>query len=90
MNDVVTARAPRPKTISAAEMQRRRKIVRQADAQNRLEGIARRPESDAVFEAYIRGEIEATEIITRLQALPTSHQSIVTETGIVEPAVIAS
>jgi len=44
--------------------------VRRADAENRLEGIIRRPESDAIFDAYIRGEIEATEIIVRLNALP--------------------
>jgi len=60
---------PKPK-ISAEEMARRREHVRNADANNRLEGIFRDSESDAVFEAYIRGEIEATEIVARLNALP--------------------
>jgi hypothetical protein len=60
---------PKPK-ISAEEMARRRQHVRNADANNRLEGIFRDSESDAVFEAYIRGEIEATEIVARLNALP--------------------
>jgi hypothetical protein len=55
--------------ISAAEMACRRKHVRIADAENRLEGITRSRASDAVFEAYIRGEIEATEIVPRLKAL---------------------
>ncbi len=54
--------------ISAAEMARRREHVRRADAENRLEGIARNPATDPVFEAYIRGEIGATEIIPRLRA----------------------
>jgi hypothetical protein len=68
MDDIAT----RPKaSIGAAEMERRRKFVRLADAENRLEGITRRPESDAVFDAYIHGEIEATEIIARLNALPS-------------------
>jgi hypothetical protein len=49
-------------------MARRRKHVRRADAENRLEGIARNPATDPVFEAYIRGEIGATEIIPRLRA----------------------
>ena len=60
---------PKPK-ISAEEMARRRQHVRNADANNRLEGIFRDSESDAVFEAYVRGEIEATEIVARLNALP--------------------
>ena len=61
--------AVRPKAkISVAEMERRRKFVRQADANNRLEGIFRNPESDAVFAAYVQGDIEATDIIPRLRA----------------------
>jgi hypothetical protein len=39
-----------------------------ADAENRLEGISRVPESDEVFEAYIRGDIEVTEMVPRLKA----------------------
>jgi hypothetical protein len=45
--------------------------VRQADANNRIEGIFCSPESDQVFEAYIRGEIESDEIWARVQALET-------------------
>jgi hypothetical protein len=56
--------------ISAEEVARRREHVRTADANNRIEGIFRDPESNAVFDAYVRGEIEATEIVTRLKALP--------------------
>jgi hypothetical protein len=63
---------PKPK-ISAEEMARRREIVRIGDAENRLEGIFRDSESDAVFEAHIRGEIDVTEIVPRLKALPDVH-----------------
>ena len=56
--------------LSAEEVARRREHVRVADANNRIEGIYRNSESDAVFDAYVRGEIEATEIVTRLKALP--------------------
>ena len=54
--------------ISAEEVARRREALRQADASNRIEGIFRDPESDAVFEAHIRGDIDVTEIVPRLKA----------------------
>jgi hypothetical protein len=53
---------PKP-TITPEEMQRRREAVRQADANNRIEGIFRDPDSDAIVEAFIRGEIEAGELV---------------------------
>jgi hypothetical protein len=55
--------------ISSEEMERRRKRVERANAHNRIEGICRDPESDPIFEAYIRGEIEIDEILPRIQAL---------------------
>jgi hypothetical protein len=59
----------KPKSkISDEEVARRREIVRIGDAENRLEGIFRDPESNAIFEAYVRGEIEVTEIVPRLKA----------------------
>jgi hypothetical protein len=62
--------APRkPKTaISAAEMERRCEALRQADASNRIEGLYRGPETDAIFEAFVRGDIEATDMVPRLRA----------------------
>jgi Antitoxin VbhA len=54
--------------ISAEEMERRKEIVRRADANNRIEGLIRTPETDAIFQAYIRGDIEVTEIVPRLKA----------------------
>jgi len=56
--------------ISDAEVERRRKIVRQADANNRLEGLFREPETEAVVAAYIRGEIEAEDILSLFATNP--------------------
>jgi hypothetical protein len=58
----------RKSRITEAEMERRREAVRQADADNRLEGIYRDPDSDAIFEAFIRGEIEVTDMVPLLKA----------------------
>jgi hypothetical protein len=54
---------PKP-TITPEEMQRRREAVRQADANNRIEGIFRDSASNEIVEAYIRGEIEARDLVT--------------------------
>ncbi len=69
MDDLVSTRPTRSKAISAAEMERRRKALRQADASNRIEGQFRSPESSPIFEAFIHGEIEMDEILPRLKAL---------------------
>jgi hypothetical protein len=55
---------PKP-TISPEEMERRRAHVRVVIADSRIEGmIAISGEERAVLEAYIRGEIEAGELVT--------------------------
>jgi len=61
-------RKPKAK-ISAEEMERRREQVRRGDANNRIEGLKRGPETDAIFDAYIHGEIEVGEIVPRLKAI---------------------
>jgi hypothetical protein len=66
--NIVSPAKPKAK-ISAKEMERRRERVRRGDAHNRIEGLKRGPETDAVFESYIQGEIEVTEIVPRLKAL---------------------
>ena len=55
--------------ISAAEMERRRYAVRYAVSHNRIEGQFMSPQSTAIFEAYVRGEIDEAEIEQRLLAL---------------------
>jgi len=55
--------------ITAAEMERRREAMRQAAAHNRIEGQFPTPEGTAIFEAFIRGDIERHEILPRLNAI---------------------
>ncbi len=58
--------------ISATEMERRRKIVRQAHANNRIEGIYRDAASNEAVEAYVCGDIDVMEMSARLAVLPQS------------------
>ncbi|MHB8267480.1 antitoxin VbhA family protein [Bradyrhizobium sp.] len=55
--------------ISVEEMERRRKALSRADAHNRIEGIFPNPKSTAIYEEYIRGEIEMQDIWPRIEAL---------------------
>jgi hypothetical protein len=50
-------------------MERRREALRQADASNRLEGLFPTPGTTAIYEEFIRGEIELHEIWPRVQAI---------------------
>jgi hypothetical protein len=69
MDDIIPGTELKAKPrISAEEMTRRREALRRADAHNRIEGIFRGPESDDIFEAFVRGEIDATEIAPYLDA----------------------
>jgi hypothetical protein len=70
MDDILADTKPSAEPrITAEEMTRRREAVRRADAHNRIEGIFRSPESDEIFDAFVRGEIELDEIPARLKAL---------------------
>lgn len=55
--------------IVAEEETLRLKAVEQAHANNRIEGIFSGPETKPIFDAYVRGEIEANEIVPRLKLL---------------------
>lgn len=66
--NVITPVKPKAK-VSAEEMERRREAVRQADASNRIEGRFPTPGTTAIYEEFIRGEIEFHEIWPRVQAL---------------------
>ncbi len=59
--------------ISDAEMARRRKIVRQADSHNRIEGIFREPETDEIVEAFVGGDIEATDLVRLFKSQPAAR-----------------
>jgi hypothetical protein len=55
---------PKP-TITAEEMHRRRAHVRSALADSRIEGMPPpRPPEIEILEAYIRGEIDAGDLVT--------------------------
>jgi hypothetical protein len=70
MDDIITGTKLKAKPrITAEEMTRRREALRRADAHNRIEGIVRGSDSDEIFEAFVRGEIDATEIVPHLEAL---------------------
>ncbi len=56
-----------PVRISAEEIERRREIVRRVDHENLLEGQKRHPETDHIFDAFINGEIEVTDMMPRLK-----------------------
>jgi hypothetical protein len=68
MSDLAVEVEPKSK-ITSAEMQRRRGALRQADADNRIEGQFPSEEGNAIFEAFIRGDIERDEILPRLHEL---------------------
>lgn len=63
---VITETKPK---VSPAEMERRRQALRRADAHNRIEAQFPSPESTAIFEAFVRGDIEREDILPRLHAL---------------------
>ena len=69
----VIARAKTRLKISAAEMERRQEALRQADASNRIEGVFREPETDAIFEALTQGEVDDDEAVRLLKALTLSR-----------------
>ena len=64
----MTDDGPKP-PISPEELHRRREAVRQADANNRIEGIPHDPTFDPLFEAWIVGEIEIEEVLARIKAM---------------------
>jgi len=70
MDDIRTAKDGSKPAVASAEIARRLEALRQADANNRLEGIFREPATDAIFEAHIRGDINSSEMMARLKALP--------------------
>jgi hypothetical protein len=59
-----------PQTLSAAEAgAERAKHIHLADSENRIDGISRDPRTDAIFTAYVAGEIALADIVRGLPAL---------------------
>ena len=65
-----TVLAVKPK-VTTKEMAPRREHVRAADAADRIAGIFRDSDSDAVSNADVRGEIEAADIMPASRRSPT-------------------
>ena len=67
MDDIKTpiepARPAKP-LISPEEMEQRRTHVRVAVADNRIEGIETSTTTQAILASYVRGEIEASDLVT--------------------------
>lgn len=49
--------------ITPEETERRRTHAQIAISENRLEGIKTNPEAQAVFDSYIRGDIEVSDLV---------------------------
>jgi hypothetical protein len=64
----VRPKRPKPK-ISVDEMERRREALERADAHNRIEGLFPNPAATEVYEEFIRGDIEFSEVWPRIKAL---------------------
>jgi len=55
--------------IGGEEMERRREALRRVDANSRIEGLSHTIETDSIYEAFVRGEIEFHEILPRVRAI---------------------
>jgi hypothetical protein len=53
----------RKRALSPEDTERRRTHVRIAIAENRLEGIKTSAGTEAIFDAYIRGEVDAGDLV---------------------------
>ena len=63
----MVAEANRPK-ISHEEMERRRKSIRAGVRSNAIEGARHSPEIEPILEAYVAGEINASEMMPLIKA----------------------
>jgi hypothetical protein len=55
--------------ITDDERTRRREAIRQAEANNRLEGLEPDPEAAPIFAAFVDGAFDTTEMMRRIHAL---------------------
>ncbi|UVF20550.1 antitoxin VbhA family protein [Microvirga terrae] len=56
------------------EVERRRKFVEAAHHNNLMAGIERDPTTDPIFEAFIRGDIDITDILPAIRSLDTDTE----------------
>jgi hypothetical protein len=53
--------------ISAEEMEKRRRVVEAAAHSSLMSGAKRDPRTDLIFEAFVRGEIELSDMIPMIK-----------------------
>ncbi|GAB0120046.1 antitoxin VbhA family protein [Acidisoma sp. 7E03] len=64
MDDLVTRSGSK---LSLAEIDRRREADSHARANARLEGLYLSPESEAIFDSFIQGEIDMPALLERMK-----------------------
>ncbi|WP_404286634.1 antitoxin VbhA family protein [Microvirga sp. RSM25] len=73
LKEIAVKKAGTPRT-PPEEVERRRKIVEAAHHNNLMAGIERDPTTDPIFEAFISGDIDITDILPAFRSLDTDTE----------------
>jgi hypothetical protein len=73
LEEITLRRAGTP-PIPPEEVEHRRKIVEAAHHNNLMAGIERDPTTDPIFEAFIRGDIDITDMLPAIRSLDTDTE----------------
>jgi hypothetical protein len=73
LEEIAVRKAGTPPT-RPEEVERRRKIVEAAHHNNLMAGIERDPTTDPIFEAFISGDIDITDILPAIRSLDTDTE----------------
>jgi hypothetical protein len=73
LKEIAVRKAGTPPT-PPEEVERRRKIVEAAHHNNLMAGIERDPATDPIFEAFISGDIDITDILPAIRSLDTDTE----------------
>jgi hypothetical protein len=72
LEEIAVRKAGAP--IPQEEVERRRKMVEEAHHNNFMAGIERDPTTDPIYEAFIRGDIDITDILPAIRSLDTDTE----------------
>ena len=67
LNMTAVARKSSTPKISPEEMERRRRAIQKAAHSSAMEGAKRDPRADPIFESFINGEIEMSDVVPMLK-----------------------
>jgi hypothetical protein len=73
LEEIALRKAGTPPT-PPEEVERRRRIVEAANHNNLMAGIERDPTTDPIYEAFIRGDIDITDILPAIRSLDTDTE----------------